>query len=679
MASTAGSIGSSLVGTLSAPGLGSGLDINSIVGKLMAVESQPLALLDRKEASLQAKISAYGSLKGALSSFRDSVAVLANASNFRGLSAIAADSSIVTATATDPAVPASYAIGITQLAQAQSAYSAAIADTSAVIGAGGTTTLQFQFGTITGGTLTSGRYSGASFVQDGSRASGTVTIDAGNNTLAGIRDAINAAHVGVTASIVSDGTASNRLVLTSTRTGASSSMKISVSGDSAIASLLAQDPAGTQNLSQSVAGQDASLTINGMPVSSASNSVSDAVTGVTFTLAKAGTTNVTVASNTTSAQSAIQGFVKAWNDATGTLKSLTSYDADTKQGGLLLGDATALRIESALRSALGSSVAGRSSGLTLLSQVGISIQKDGTLSLDNSKLQTALSSSLDDVAGLFATAGRASDPLVRFLGAGPLTQPGNHAISVTTLATQGRATGSNALSATTTIDSSNDTLALGVDGTGASITLAHGTYSPAQLAAALQSAINGSNALAAAGASVSVTQSGGMLAVISARFGAVSTVNLSGGNALTALFGTPSIATGTDVSGTIDGAAASGDGQILIAASGSAATGLRIKVLGGSIGARGGIIYSHGVGDRLGTLLENLLANKGLIGGRTDGLQISIENIGHQRDAINRRLATTEARYRAQFTALDNLISSMNSTSSFLTQQLANLPKITAG
>ncbi len=130
-----------------------------------------------------------------------------------------------------------------------------------------------------------------------------------------------------------------------------------------------------------------------------------------------------------------------------------------------------------------------------------------------------------------------------------------------------------------------------------------------------------------------------------------------------------------NTAGTINGAAATGTGQHLTGATGSVTEGLKIQIMGGATGARGTLNFSRGYAYQLDTLASSFLNSTGPITGRTDGINKTIKDIGNQRDALNRRLVDVETRYRAQFTALDTMISSMNNTSSFLTQQLANLPK----
>jgi flagellar hook-associated protein 2 len=667
---------------ISSPGIGSSLDVNSIIEQLMKAESKPLTALSRKESSYQSKLSAYGTLSSALSTFQNSVAALSGLSKFQQVSATSSDPAVISAGAV-AAAPGKYDIQVTQRAQAQSISSAGQASSSALIGSGATK-LTFQFGAIEGGTLADGKYTGATFKQDADQSTATVTIADGENSLKGIRDAINKAGIGITATIVSDGSANpNRLVLTSSKTGAVSSMKITVEGDSAMQDLLGYDPAGTQALTQNTAGQDALAKINGIDVKNASNTMSNVIEGLTLTLAKTGSASVTVARDTASVESRINAFIKSYNELHGTLKYQTGYNAATKTGGPLIGDAAARTIQSELRRAFATPPEGLNGGLKNLSQIGISFQKDGTLALDSSKFQAAMNKNFDDLGALFATVGKASDSLVAFNASTAATKAGSYEIDIISLATQGSLTGGADVNLNTGLETdiaAGTKVSVTLDGVTASVSLATGKYTADKLASMLQSAINGTAAFSDAGSSVRVAINGaGQLVITSNRYGSASTVAMASesGTAASVFLGTPPPATaGRDVAGTIGGQAAAGSGQFLTGAKGTPAEGLKLEIAGGLSGSRGTINYSQGYADRLNNLLGGYLGTSGLISGRTDGLNSSIKDIGRSREAMNQRLAETEKRYRAQFTALDAALSSMTQTSTFLAQQLANLPKI---
>ncbi len=653
---------------LSSPGLGSGLDVNGLVSQLMALERRPVAALDSKEAKYQTQLTAYGSLKGALSSFQSAVAALSNPSRFNAVNANVADSAIATATAASSATPGSYAMEVQTLAQAQKLKSAAFAADSTVIGTG---TLTVQFGTYTAGV----------FAANPDKAAQSITIDTSKSSLAGVRDAINAANAGISASIVNDGTG-NRLVIASKDSGVSNALRITVSDDdlnptdNAGLSQLAYDAAtgGTANLAQTVAAQNATVVLDGILISKPSNTISDAIAGVTLNLLKANTpatTALTVNRDIAGVQTAVQSFVKAYNDLNKTITDLSKYDAATKKASTLTGDASVRSIQAQLRAVFNAPLPG-AGGLKTLADVGITFQKDGTLKLDAGKLGNMLNDPAKDVAALFAQGGKATDSLVSFMSSSASTKDGVYPLNVTQIATRGQAIGQNA-AALTIVPGTNDTLSLMVDGVAASVTLTAGTYSAATLVAEIQSKINGVPALSAASVGVAVTQSAGVLTITSNRYGAASTVVVTGGTAKQDLFGTPSETAGADAAGSIGGVAATGSGQTLTGA--GDASGLQVQVTGGMPGYRGSVSVSHGYAYQLDKLAGKILENDNLLDSRIDGINASIKNIATQREALARRLAMTEQRYRAQFSALDGMIASMSKTSSFLQQQLASLPK----
>ncbi len=679
----------SSTGGISSPGIGSGLNVNAIVSALMTVESQPISLLNQQESSYQAKLSAYGSMTAALSSFQSSVATLTSQSTFQTLSATPSDTTVLTASAANTASTGSYSINTTALAQAQTLVASGQTNTTSAIGTGASTTLTFSFGT-TSGTTTQGVYgSGTTFTQDPTQGTKTVTINSSNNSLQGIADAINAANIGVTASIVNDGSSTPyRLELTSS-TGANHSMEIAVSGDTTLYNLLNYNPTGTvgaatngQNMTQTAAGQDAALTVNGLSITSPTNTVSSAISGVTLNLLKAGTSSLSVTNDASSVATDVQSFVTAYNTLHGALSPLTAYDSTTQQGGPLLGDYTAMSVQTQLSGILVSAVPGLSgnSSITTLGQLGISLNKDGTLSLNNATLQSAISSNLSDIAGMFASVGKTTDSLVNYVSSTSKTQPGSYAVDVSQLATQGKSVGSANLNGGITITAgSNDTLSLTLDGISSSVTLPAGTYTSSQLATLVQSAINGDTAFSSAGSSVAVgvDPTTGYMTITSNRYGSASNVAVSNTSAGLALMGSTSTSTaGVDVAGTIDGIAATGSGQNLTGLTGTPTDGLTLQIAGGSTGNRGTINYSQGYATGLSNAITGILSNSGQIASATNGINASITGIKNQITAMNAHLAMVQQNYMSQFTSLDVLMGTMQSTSSYLTQQLANLPKV---
>lgn len=665
--------------TISSLGAGSGMDLEALVTQLMTAEQAPLTQLAAKEAKVQTKITALGTFKGALSSFQTSVKTLTSAASFLQSTAKISDSDIATVSSDKNAQVGSYSLEVTQLAQSQKLKTAAFTATTDSIGTG---TITVQLGSYS---------SDGKFTVNADKAATTITIDSTKNSLTGVRDAINAAGAGVKASIVNDGTG-NRLVLSSTDTGLVNSMKITVSDadgnntDTAGLSRLAYDGStgGTANLSQVQAAKNAEFTLDGLSITKASNTVTDAISGVTLTL-KAKTESaetITVGRDTASVTKLVQDFVKAYNTLNSSMKEMGSYtyDATTKTGssGPLQGETTLRTAQSQLKSVL-NGVLG-SGTYTRLSQVGVSFQKDGNLALDSTKLATALESKPAEVASLFSSNGVPTDSGVSFTGASDATQVGNYAVQITQLATKGVITGS-AITTPITIDANSDSFKIKInDVQSGSISLTQKSYTGAELAAELQTKINGDSALKAGSAAVTVNWNSttNKLEITSTKYGSESMVEITSAESgvssnlgLAVGAGT----TGLDVAGTIGGQPSKGSGQVLTVSEGSA-IGLKLTVEGSITGYRGTIAFNRGFAYQLDKVLDSMLSSAGSISARVDGLNATVKTMDSQMTRLQTNLAATEKRYRAQFTALDTAIAQMKVTSSNLTQQLAQIASV---
>nr|WP_260108742.1 flagellar filament capping protein FliD [Pseudoduganella violacea] len=535
----------------------------------------------------------------------------------------------------------------------------------------------------------SGSYNGASFTMDATQPAMSVVIDNTNNTLQGIRDAINKAGGGVTASIISDGSAvPNRLVLTSTKTGEKSSMRITLSGengdppDAALNDLLGYDPGAAQNMTQTAAAQNTKLTVNGIDIASASNNISDAIQGVSLTVTKTGTTSLSVNKDTSTLKTNIEGFVKAYNELNKNIKEMISYDPETKKAGALQADATAQGVQSQLRRLLGSTLTGQSSDMNTLSALGLSIDKTGNMSLDNTKLQKAIDQNFNAIVGMFAAIGSASDSQVNFVSSTAATKPGTYNLDVTAMATQGALTSDAALPANVTIASNtmwsvalNDTTPSNTKNI-ASVNIPAGTYSREDLAKVLQSAINGISSFSAAGSTVAASiNADGKLVLSSAKYGSDSNISISDGSGTTfsSLFGSATPVKGTDIAGTINGQPVIGKGQTMTGSPGSTIEGLKIEVTGGSAGSRGTVSFTQGYAYQLNNLATSFLDSKGLLGSKTESINNSIKDVAKQRQRFADGLEVIEKRYRAQYSRLDASLARMASTQNYLNQQLAQI------
>jgi flagellar hook-associated protein 2 len=377
-------------------------DVTTLVSQLMSVERRPIDKLNTKISDTQAKISSLGTLSSLVSGFQTAAQTLST--NLQKLATLPSEPNALSASAGSTGVPGTYSVNVSQLAQSQNLVAAGQTSSTAAIGDGTPTTVTFDFGTIGGGTLTSGVYSGATFTSNGNGTT-NITIDGTNNSLEGIRDAINAASMGVSATLVNDGSGTPyRLALSSTSTGVNNSLKITaIGGDGSINSLLGYDPAGTQNLSQTLAAQNASLTVNGIAITSASNTVGEAIQGVTLTLKNTTTTpaNLTVERDTAAVNTAATAFVDAYNALASQVKSRSAYGTNGGAGGVLAGDSTLRMMQGQLRDIFTTTATGGT--LTSLAQVGIAFQRDGALQLDSSKLNSAIATDFSDVTNLLSS------------------------------------------------------------------------------------------------------------------------------------------------------------------------------------------------------------------------------------------------------------------------------------
>lgn len=364
--------------TISAPGLGSGLDVGRIVDALLEVERRPLDRLNASRTERQAELSAYGQLRSALSTFEDALDALASFSSFRVFSTTASDDTVVTASASSDAAEGGSEIVVSALAQRHKLASAAFTDANTVVGTG-TLTLSVGANTF------------------------DIVIDGSNNSLAGIRDAINNStqNTGVTATVVNaDG--GSHLVLTADESGTANAIQVTVADDDGNnadtngLSRLVYQTAGTQNLNQIDAALDASFTVDGFAVTSSSNTVADVLQGVTFELRSLGTSTIQVGRDNEAVQASVQEFVDAYNALNTTVSQL--------RNGELRGDSALLSIESQLRTVFNTGTTGLSGLYSTLSEIGVSFNNEGVLTLDTNQLNDTLIADFRGVSNLFADA-----------------------------------------------------------------------------------------------------------------------------------------------------------------------------------------------------------------------------------------------------------------------------------
>lgn len=369
--------------SITSSGIGSGLDVAGIVQQLVAAEGQPVeARIARQEARVQAELSAFGGLKAALADFRDKLDVMKNLDSFLTRKAVSGNEESYAASVGTSAQPASYSIEVVQLAQAQKLASGAFASSDAAVGTG---TLAITIGA----------------------ESFNVEITEENQTLAGIRDAINTAldNKGVAATIV-NADAGSYLILSADDTGAEHGITIVPEGGDGGLAALAYDPGnGLNGLTESVAAQDALVRIDGLDVGSSGNTIAGAIDGVTIDLVAAvsgETSTLTVENDEAAVRQTIAGFVESYNKLIETFDKLTSYDSATKTAAPLLGDAAARGIRDRIRRELSVAVEGLDAPFATLAEAGIELQLDGKLEIRDDKLSGVLGSDFSRFGQLFA-------------------------------------------------------------------------------------------------------------------------------------------------------------------------------------------------------------------------------------------------------------------------------------
>ncbi|RQW28677.1 hypothetical protein EHS17_04370 [Rhodobacteraceae bacterium CH30] len=652
---------------LSVGGLGSGMDIDGLIKNLMAVESRPLLQLQQKEALLQKKISAVGQLKGAVSGFQTAVKALQDAGKFVSYKGSSSSDNHVGISASSKAPTGSFSVLVNQLAQEQKLASGNFSSAKSAITGSSETSLTF------------------SFAADPSKAPKTVTIPP-NATLEDIRDAVNKEDVGVTASIVNDGSG-YKLVYSSKNTGTDSAMTIKAS-DASLNGVATLGTDGKSQLSEVQAAKNAEFLLDGIKVTKQSNTVSDAIDGVTLTLKKAHSkeevaARMDVSKDTSGIKTSLQGLVKGYNDLMKALKDVSGVDLDApvepgmqRPAAILNGASIVRTIQNQVRAAF-SMPSDNGGAFKLASEFGVTFNADGSMKLDDKLLDKALEKNADDISKFFATNAVTSDSGISYVGGSSKTQAGEYEIKITQLL-NGTLSGTGKPDATAPLEKfklSVDGLEFEVDPTAFDVAAGAPT-----LAQQMEKAINAAAKGAAAAAtpprtdvpkvSISVDEDG-KLVMKSDKTGKDSSIKITEGNMDFAGFkGAEPIPGGDSVAGTIGGHPAKGDGNKLVGAVGTPVEGLTIEVNGGGGGSRGTISFTKGFAFDLDQTLEALVKKDGAIDAFSTGLSESAKGLGKQQDAMIRRLEETEKRYKQQFSAMDALLAQYNNMSNFLSQQI---------
>ncbi|WP_141565248.1 flagellar filament capping protein FliD [Ectothiorhodospira sp. PHS-1] len=377
--------------TISAMGVGSGIDVRGLVDQLVAAERQPQEQrIARQEKQAKDQISALGRLKNALADLGKAMDKMKDPASFRAFDVRVLNESIVSASVRGNAPPGSYEVEVQQLAQSQR-----LATNAGLFGAGFTATDQLGAGDVT---IT---------LKDGSTE--TFTLADGASSLQDLQNQINANSSNVRASVINDGQGP-RLTFTSLKTGEANGIDaVSVSG-AAGGALLNQlafdastmDGAGVSGgFTQLRAAQDAILVVDGLTITRTSNQVNDVIDGVDLTLTEEGTTRVGVTEKEETAREAVQAFVDAYNALRRQTNQLGSFNADAGTSAALNGDSTLRGVQFQMGRLLSNPVAGMDGSVRILADLGISTQRDGTLSVDQARLDARLAEDPDEVIRLF--------------------------------------------------------------------------------------------------------------------------------------------------------------------------------------------------------------------------------------------------------------------------------------
>ena len=364
-------------------GIGSGLDISGLVQQLVAAEAKPVETrIGVQEARTQAKLSAFGSLKSVLSEFRDKLEIMKDLSGFLARKGSSADEEIFAVSVDEAAVAARYSVQVEQLARAHKLTSGAFANSDTVVGTGVLT--------VTVGS-----------------ASFDIEITDDNSTLAGIRDAINSAgdNPCVAATIV-NAEAGSYLILTADDTGSEQTITVTqTDGDGGLSTLEYDPQNGLTSLTETSAAQDAVVLIDGLQVVSAGNTVSAAIDGVTINLRQASpgeAVELQVENDDDAVRQTITEFVDSYNQIVDTFDKLTAFDATSKIGGPLLGDATIRGVREQIRREFSGVVESIDLPFSTLREVGIETQLDGKLAIVEEDLSAALADDFTRLGQLFA-------------------------------------------------------------------------------------------------------------------------------------------------------------------------------------------------------------------------------------------------------------------------------------
>lgn len=644
-------------------GLVSGIQYRDLVDQIIAAESRPAQVAKDRITRIQSQQNAVKTYRGLLTTLQTAARALRDGSAFDAMSTASAivvgTRTLVTGTATSGAAPASYNISVTSptLAQAQKLGSANQASTTAPLGLAGDFTVNGQ----------------------------VVTLVA-TDSLVEARDKINALNTGtsatkVSASILSIGTSSHKLVLTSQTTGAAG-IALADSSGSALQSLgLLSNPTTVDPAAVLQAGADLTFTIDGVAFSRTTNTVSDAIDGLTLNFANAeagAVTRLTVDRFVEGARGSVQAVVDAYNKLVDFLKEQGTSDPDAATRPALYGDSLVRTMRSRLPELMLATIGAAPTDLNRPGLAGIALDSAGKLTFNPTKFDAAFKDRLDDLRKLFQQTGTATGTGLTYVSSTPDSKAGTYALDITQLATQTSITGSGLTGGVYSDDATPDVMTVTDTrlGKSVSIPLSNGMTS-AQIISALTSAI------ATGGLGLTAADVGGQVQLTQAAYGSgagITVAYTAGGTQGSDPIAAATYADGLDITGTIGGFAATGSGQVLLGSSGSDVAGLAVRYAGATLGAAGDATVNLGTGAELERMVTAFVqSNTGFLSLRETAMVQNIARQQERADTIEARLEVRRSSLLSQFARMESALAQFQNQSRSVTAILGALSQAGGG
>lgn len=659
-----------MAGMMSIGGLASGLKTDDIIAKIMEKARQPQNMMLQQKADAQMRLTAWQDLNTRMLALKAKGDGISSSNSFAGFTATSSNTDILSVSASSTASSGVYYISVSKRAQAHQLSSQVFNSLDDVVGTGKVK---------------------LNFTTDSSR-SFEVTLDSANNTISGLRDAINKANKDVKASILNAGTSASpqyRLILTSAITGEASEFTVDTS---------ALSGGTTPTLNQIVQqAQDAQLTFGqgagAITVEKSNNIITDLIPGVTLNVTSADenkSVKVDITQDTTYVKTAIQGFVAQYNDLVDAMEKYSDYDTETSTGGALLGSFELSNVQQNIISAVTGTVVGVDSKFSSLSTVGITLDSSGHLNIDDADLTKALSDNMSEVTKLFSTNMQSESSYISYLSSGSETQPSGAtgwSVDITQAARRAQVTaaipmaGTLGQEETLTLNSSNGqaqfvklTAGMTLD----QVVTEVNKYSSKTGVSAVATGAGGSG-------------SGSYLTLRSTRYGSASDItvfsNLSNGGSNTTGLGNvsatganPGGETGTgigfvglDVQGTVNGEKCTGKGQLLTAEPEdkySKIKGLSLQITA-SAPLNSKITFTKGVAAATRDLLVNMTSSKGSVTLVQESINTEISDYDDRIADMETRLLDYQDRMYEKFNMMESQLAKLQQQGNYLTSQLS--------